>query len=238
MDFESPSIRWSKPANVKANITSRMHGNLATHAGGDPEAVINNREQLTRSLQLPTQPNWLKQTHSTVAVAIDSCPSSPEADACFTQTANTVCAVLTADCLPLLICNQAGNEVAAIHAGWRGLMNGIIDNTLHALSSKKEELLVWLGPAIGPQALQLNADIRAQFIERLPDFADGFTQYKGAWFADIYQLARINLANHGVYNVTGGTHCTYTEKELFFSYRREGDNAGRMASLIYFTPPG
>jgi polyphenol oxidase len=205
--------------------------NLATHVNDDPELVRQNRRIIKSRLNLPSEPIWLHQTHSNVAIKITATSVPLHGDASYTNQAGVVCAVMSADCLPLLICTADGSEIAAIHAGWRGLLDGIIDNTINALQSR--DVLVWLGPAIGPGCFEVGAEVRSAYLEKSSDYAYAFKKHKqGKWLADIYQLARINLSALGISKVYGGHFCTVTDHERFFSYRRDKDT-GRMATLIW-----
>ncbi|WP_299595539.1 peptidoglycan editing factor PgeF [uncultured Microbulbifer sp.] len=242
---------WPAPANVRAAVTLRRDGssegpyaefNLADHVGDSPDAVAANRQQLQQELSLPSAPQWLEQIHSDKAVQAQNDGKVRTADASFTTDKEIVCAVLTADCLPLLVCNRDGSEVAAIHAGWRGLTGGVIRETIHALSSAPEDLLVWLGPAIGPEAFECGVDVlEAAFESSLSEphaeaIAKCFVPHANKplhFLADIYALGRAELAELGVTQVFGGDRCTVREDAEFFSYRRDGDT-GRMASLIWF----
>lgn len=227
---------WPAPANVHAFTTTMTYGNLADHIECDPLDVASNRDKLSQNQAIPTPINWLTQVHGNNSIALPTNQRKPKADASFTQRANTVCAVLTADCLPLLLCNTQGSEVAAIHAGWRGLMNGVIDATVTAMHSTNSEIIAWLGPAIGPNVFELNADIKADFIATTPNYANAFTTHEDKRItANIYQLARICLANLGIHRIFGGNHCTYSQQDLFYSYRRQGDSSGRIASIIWYS---
>lgn len=226
---------WPAPTNIHAFTTTIDNGNLATHVGNDYERVLQNRTRLVTEAHLPREPVWLTQTHSTTTTHIThASPATTEtpSDASCTQDKNLPCAVLTADCLPLLICNKSGNEVAAIHAGWRGLLAGVIEHCITQLSTSPAELLAWLGPAIGPQAFNVDNTIRLDFINRYPHNKEAFHQTDTDWLADIYALAKTSLKAVGVSRVYGGEYCTVTDKR-FFSYRRDGNNTGRMASVIY-----
>lgn len=240
MKFITPN--WPAPKNIKAYTTTRHgwggrkpnhdinRGNI-THT--DPNSMQEN-QQLTTLLQLPEEPIWLTQTHSTIA--LEAAPDNQEktADASYTQKTNRICVVQTADCLPLLICNKQGTAVAAIHAGWRGLAGGIIENTLDAMQQPTQDLLVWLGPAIGPQKFEVGTDVFTEFTNRYPDAHSAFTPHtEGKWLANLYELAKLNLQKAGVTQIYGGDYCTYTQDDLFFSYRRENGKTGRMASLIW-----
>jgi YfiH family protein len=205
--------------------------NLGDHVGDAPDRVAANRDRLRE--HLPADPCWLKQVHS--ARIVPATTDVPEADAAFSRQPLTVCAVLTADCLPALLCNRAGTVVAAAHAGWRGLADGVLEASVAAMHTPPGELLVWLGAAIGPAAFEVGDDVRDIFIAQHPDTAAAFVPHHGKWRADLYQLARIRLASIGVHAVYGGGRCTFSETETFFSYRRDGVT-GRMASLIWLVP--
>jgi YfiH family protein len=184
-------------------------------------------------LDLPSSPKWLTQIHSNQVVDVSSLIAPVEADAGITGQTNIVCAVLTADCLPLLICSADGQRVAAVHAGWRGLQAGIISNTIAALATR--DVLVWLGPAIGPECFEVGSDVYQAFVDKDPDGIQAFCPCdEGKWRADLYRLAHIELAKLGIERVYGGNWCTYGDTERFFSYRRDS-RTGRMASLIWRT---
>ncbi|MCH9770749.1 MAG: peptidoglycan editing factor PgeF [Gammaproteobacteria bacterium] len=237
---------WPAPANINAYTTLRSGGfsqapfdsfNLGPHVNDNPAMVAKNVAKLVTDLMLPATPVWLNQVHGTKAVAIDNCIEGerPAADACYTKQSHTVCAVLTADCLPILLCDQAGTQIAAIHAGWRGLLAGVIDNTIAAMDVSGKDFMAWLGPAIGPRVFDLNAAIRLDFIQRNPDNSSCFKHKRGnVWTANIYELARINLRRLGIRQVYGGEHCTFSDSQRFFSYRRD-QTTGRIASLIWLT---
>lgn len=235
---------WPAPANVFACTTTRRGGasqapydafNLAGHVGDAAASVQANRLELCRHLALPTEPVWLEQVHGCRVVDAAAAGSTARADASVSFQANVVCVVLTADCLPALICSRRGDRVAAVHAGWRGLAAGVLEATVDALKIDPQELLVWLGPAIGPQAFQVGAEVREVFLDVHPEAAEAFApQAGGYWLADLYALARIRLGSVGVKAVHGGNMCTFSQDSLFYSYRREAVT-GRMASLIWFT---
>jgi YfiH family protein len=199
-----------------------------------PEAK--KRGDLKTLLRLPNEPIWITQTHSTIV--IEATPENREknADASFTQEPNCICAVLTADCLPILLCNKEGTQVAAIHAGWRGLANGIVESTLNAFEPSAG-LFAWLGPAIGPQKFEVGKDVYDSFTHKHPEAQQAFLAIaENMWLADLYALAKMRLASEGVQHIFGGNFCTYTEENLFFSYRRDKGKTGRMASLIWISP--
>lgn len=244
MNFIYPD--WPAPARVRAATTTRQGGvsqppfdsfNLGGHVGDEPAAVASNRQQLRESLSLPGDPYWLNQIHGTTVANLDNEPEGlPEADASITTTPNTVCAVLTADCLPVLFCDQAGTQVAAAHAGWRGLAAGVLEATVASFSAPPEQIIAWLAPAIGPQAFEVGDEVRQAFCDVDPAAAEAFVVSKPnnkKWVADVYQLARQRLAAVGVSAVYGGGRCTYTEADSFYSFRRDG-KTGRMVSLVWF----
>ncbi|MDX1574114.1 MAG: peptidoglycan editing factor PgeF [Methylophaga sp.] len=233
---------WPAPDNVKALVSTRLGGvspapydslNLGDHVGDLPENVATNRQLLTEKAELPDTPLWLRQTHSTKVIDSQYWQAHIEADAIISTEINRVCAVMTADCLPVLLCDKQGQQVAAIHAGWRGLCDGIIEKTVAQLSGAPEDLLAWLGPAIGPAQFEVGAEVRDVFIAEAPEAINAFLPSKiGYFLADIYTLARQRLHHCGIKNSYGGDYCTVNQQELFFSYRRDGIT-GRMASLIW-----
>ncbi|MFC1683877.1 peptidoglycan editing factor PgeF [Pseudomonadota bacterium] len=233
---------WPAPPHIRTIVTTRQGGvslppfdglNLADHVGDDPKAVIQNRKLLCESLGLPAEPLWLTQVHGCNVLEAEACPAGGEADAVIAHTQGQVCAVLTADCLPLLLCDREGAQVAAIHAGWRGLAAGVIEAALKRFSAPGEEIVAWLGPAIGPQAFEVGDEVRDAFIKHDPSAANAFVVNRpGHWLADIYLLARQRLVACGVGFVGGGDCCTVFDEARFFSYRRDG-KTGRMASLIW-----
>lgn len=232
---------WPAPPNVKCLMTRRTGGvsqapwtsfNLGDHVGDDPAHVAANRARLRRLL--PGQPGWLKQVHSARVADLHKSAVDPEADASFTRQAGQICAVLTADCLPVLFCDRAGRVVAAAHAGWRGLADGVLEATVAAMQVPPGEVLAWMGAAIGPRMFEVGDEVRQVFIAQHAEASAAFVPQPlpGKWLADIYQLARIRLEQIGVRAVYGGGHCTYQEMDSFYSYRRDGVT-GRMASLIW-----
>ena len=230
---------WPAPARVKSLMTTRAGGvsrapwtsfNLGDHVGDDPAHVAANRARLCQ--QLPAEPGWLKQVHRARVVELGS-DANREADASLTHLSGIVCAVLTADCLPVLFCDRAGSVVAAAHAGWRGLAGGVLETAVAAMQVPPREVLAWMGAAIGPQAFEVGDDVRESFVAQHPDAAAAFVPHgPGKWLADIYRLARIRLNHVGVQALYGGGRCTFNEADSFYSYRRDGVT-GRMASLIW-----
>ncbi|MEK6771090.1 MAG: peptidoglycan editing factor PgeF [Pseudomonadota bacterium] len=243
-NFEFIHPDWPAPAQVRALTTTRVGGfsagafasfNLGDHVGDDAEAVQRNRAQLREQFGIP-EPSWLKQVHGTDVVEVSFGEAGHVADGGFTEMAGTVCAVLTADCLPVFLCDRAGSRVAVVHAGWRGLVNGVIEAGVLALRTPSDELLAWLGPAIGPEFYEVGDDVRNEFMAVDAEAESAFrARGQGKWLADMYALARQRLNAIGVESVHGGDRCTYREQELFFSYRRDG-TTGRMASLIWIDP--
>ncbi len=234
---------WPAPSQIKAYTTLREGGvslapyhnfNLGMHTGDNPIDVSTNRRRLKTVLGIPSEPIWLNQTHSAIVLPALLTHLNQEADATYTDELNRVCIVLTADCLPILLCHHSGSHVAAIHAGWRGLVKGIISETLTALKLPPEECIAWLGPAIGPEAFEVGNIVRQLFIQCEPETATAFIPSpNGKWLGNLYTLARCFLQKQGVTHIYGGTYCTYSEKSRFFSYRRDGEKTGRMASLIW-----
>lgn len=191
-----------------------------------------NRQIFYTAAGLPAQPEWLEQVHGTHVLNLDSPWENKRADAVYTRQKGKVCAVMTADCLPVLLCNNAGTEVAAAHAGWRGLCEGVIEATVACFEDEPANLLAWLGPAIGPEAFEVGPEVRAAFMEKAPEAQQAFRPVGEKYFANIYQLARQRLAKLGINQVYGGDHCTFSESSTFFSYRRDR-TTGRMASFIW-----
>lgn len=230
---------WPAPATVKACVTSRAGGvsqppfdtfNLGDHVTDDPAAVMENRTRLRSALAC--QPAWLSQVHSTTVVRADI-TRCDVADASWTDACGIACAVLTADCLPVLFCNRSGTRVAAAHAGWRGLAAGMLEATVATIESPDDPLMAWLGPAIGPAAFEVGAEVREAFVSHDASSEVAFTSSRNAcrYMADLYQLARLRLARCGVTAVYGGGFCTFDDPR-FYSYRRAA-LTGRFASLIW-----
>ncbi len=233
---------WPASPRVKAHTTTRHGGfsqgeyasfNLAENTEENFAIIERNRALLRQELQLPAEPLWLKQVHGTTVVQADQQQPPITADASFTRATNTVCVVTTADCLPLLICDKKATCVAAVHAGWKGLAAGVIEAMLETLQIPGDQLLVWLGPAMGPQAFKVKEDVLQQFIAVDPQAIQAFTKISAdQWLADIYLLAKQRLARYDVNAIYGGEYCTYTDANRFYSFRRE-QKTGRIASLIW-----
>lgn len=244
-DLEVIHADWDAPAIVSGFTTTRIGGvsegafggfNLGDHVGDNPQAVTENRRRLQTQCALPNAPKWLNQTHGATVVDAATTVSTLGADASYTRAPNVVCAILTADCLPVLLCDVQGSAVAAAHCGWRGLVAGILPATISKMDVIPSTIIAWLGPAIGPQAFEVGEDVYAAFIQRDPAHAAAFVAANaGKYYANIYALARRELAASGVVRITGGDRCTVSEPERFYSYRRDA-TTGRMASVIWLDP--
>lgn len=242
---------WPAPANVRALQTTRGGGlsaapydsfNLGDHVGDAAQAVARNRQLL--AALMPSEPVWLQQVHGTVVADADNAGCLVQADASVARHPGSVCAVMTADCLPVLLCDEDGTVVAAAHAGWKGLAAGVIEATVRAMGVEPHKLMAWLGPAIGQRAFEVGAEVRAAFTAQDAQAADAFTHCPSPaggrggggegekYHADIYLLARQRLHALGVGRVHGGEHCTYSDPSRFFSYRRDGVT-GRMGTFIW-----
>lgn len=231
---------WPAPDNVKAFASTRKGGyshgpyaglNLGQHVGDEADKVVSNRRLLPNYQQAV----WLQQVHSARAIYISHSSVPRQADAAFTDSAGCMCTVMTADCLPVLLCDKLGQHVAAVHAGWRGLAAGIIENTVQQMPLLPANLMAWLGPAIGPQKFEVGADVRQAFAAH----STAFQQVSASkYLLDIYAVARAKLQQLGIVDIYGGQYCTYSQDALFFSHRRachQGlKSTGRMASCIYF----
>lgn len=233
---------WPAPPGVHA-LTSLRHGlgvsaapfdhfNLGSRCGDDADAVIENRRQLQAALHLPSPPRWLRQVHG-VAVAVEPGFDEPEADAAVTVTPGRVLAILTADCLPVVLASRAGDDIGAAHAGWRGLCAGVLEAAVGAMHTPAQQLMAWLGPAAGPQAYEIGEDVFAAFVQRDPAAAAAFAATRpGHWKVDLYALARQRLQAVGVTAVFGGEQCTISDPARFFSHRRD-QRGGRIATLVW-----
>ena len=236
---------WPAPAGVRALSTFRGGGvspapyvscNLGDHVGDSPEAVAENRRRLKAAAGLPAEPAWLRQVHGTNVVDLDAAAYRGPADAAFTRQRGRVCAILTADCLPLVLAADSGDLVAAAHAGWRGLAGGVIEATVKALQVAPEDLVAWLGPAIGPGHFEVGAEVRQAFVKGDLGAETAFVpNARGRFMADLSRLARRRLAALGVSRIYGGGQCTYADGERYFSHRRDGVT-GRQATLIWLEP--
>ena len=246
---------WPAPVRVRAASTQRIGGasrgsyasfNLSTGVGDDARAVARNRLMLAKMLDLPAEPLWLRQVHGTTVLDADRVPPplrpaaaqssfgpAPHADGAVTSRPHQPCTILTADCLPVLLCDRSGTRVGAAHVGWRGLAGGVLEAAVQRISVEPGQLLAWVGPGIGPEAYEVGAEVVEQFVSLDPDAARCFAaNANGRWQADLCGLARRRLRGAGVEAIYGGGWCTYTESERFFSHRREAP-CGRMATVIW-----
>jgi polyphenol oxidase len=242
----TPEAAW--PSTVRALTTLRDGGvstgshaglNLAAHVEDQPAHVQENRRRLRLAAALPAEPAWLEQVHGVAVFEHDGAlpAAPPRADAAVTASPGQVCAVLTADCLPVVFASRDGTRVGVAHAGWRGLADGVLEATVAALGVPPAEIVAWLGPAIGPQAFEVGEDVRTAFIARAAENASAFAPNDaGRLNADLYRLARLALARVGVHEVTGGGLCTVTDADRFYSFRRDGACTGRMATLAWIQP--
>jgi YfiH family protein len=238
---------WPVPPRVRAVSTTRVGGvspapfdglNLADHVGDDSAHVARNRALLRDRLALPAEPLWLAQVHGCEVADAGNATPGCAADGAVARAPGQVCAVMTADCLPVLLCGRGGRAIAAAHAGWRGLAAGVIEQTVAALGADSDEVVAWLGPAIGPEAFEVGGEVREAFVGEDPEAAADFrARGAGKWLADLYGLARRRLGRAGVRRVYGGGLCTYGDPARFYSFRRDG-TTGRMASLIWLTESG
>ena len=234
---------WPIQDRVAALMTTRIGGfslppydsfNLATHVGDQRRSVIANRKMLRKYWSFSQEPKWLRQTHSDIVVNATSIePDTENADASYTTEPGIVCSVLTADCLPVVFSDQHGHCIGVAHVGWRGLLKGIIQRTVEAMSLYAPPKYAWLGPAIGPQVFEVGADVYQPYVRQNKEFERAFTNAETRrWKLDIYKAAKIVLKAADVTNIYGGDYCTYTESERFYSYRRS-NQTGRMATLIW-----
>ncbi|MCW8887286.1 MAG: peptidoglycan editing factor PgeF [Motiliproteus sp.] len=236
---------WPAPKGVSALVTTRIGGsskapylsfNLGDHVGDSEDAVASNRKQLLQLMNAGAQCQWLQQVHGTEVVKALPGQGVLEADAAYTDQSQLACLVMTADCLPVLFCDRSATQVAAAHAGWRGLADGVLEATVAKLDCPVDQLMCWLGPAIGPDAFEVGAEVRQQFCDQYAEAEQAFkmAEQPGKWLADLYLLATQRLQRLGITSIYGGNFCTYQDSERFFSYRRDGVT-GRMASLIWLT---
>jgi len=232
------------PSNIKSLSTPRFlaggfgkgnfdNFNLALHVDDEKIAVLANRELLLKHYDLPSAPVWINQTHSNLSVNADSISSIVDADASYSKKLGTVCGVLTADCLPIFICNKQGTTVGVAHAGWRGLVNGIIESLIQSFDCNGEDLIVHLGPAISQLSFEVGGDVKSQYLSKNKNFESCFAYINSKYYLDLYEAARVVLKSFGVSSISGGNRCTYKEIDQYFSYRRDGKCSGRMAHLIW-----
>lgn len=242
MDLEWIRPEWPAPASIRALSTTRLGGvsaaaysslNLGQHVGDLPASVAANRAKLQVSLGR-AQPRWLAQVHGTRVAMLDGMPVTQPADAAVATVPGEACVVMTADCLPVIFCDREGTTVAAAHAGWRGLSAGVLEATVRAMAIAPAELMAWFGPAISPQSYEVGDEVRDAFVQYSAGAAEAFHAGKVPvkWWCDLYLLARQRLEALGVKSIHGGGFCTHTERERFFSFRRDGQ-CGRMATLVW-----
>lgn len=245
---------WPAPAGVRALSTFRSGGasaapyaslNLAGHVGDAPAVVAENRRSLAAAAGLPSEPIWLTQVHGAKVADLDAMDhvdaSGTElrqpADAAFTRQPGRVCAILTADCLPILLAADAGDLVAAVHAGWRGLAGGVIEAAVRAIGVAPTTLMAWLGPAIGPRHFEVGTEVREALLRGDSGAEAAFVpNARGRFMADLNVLASRRLETEGVSRIYGGGHCTYADGTRYFSHRRDG-LTGRQVTLIWLDPP-
>ncbi len=232
------------PDNVKYLSTPRIveggsssgnyhNFNLALHVGDEENSVNANRKFLLERYSLPSEPRWIKQTHSNICHRTEKKHVIAEADASYTEQKGVVCAVLTADCLPVFVSNKEGSIVGIAHAGWRGIVGGVIESLLKATNVNGKDLMVHLGPAISVSSFEVGAEVRDQYIDNNKSFVNCFAVSTEKIYLDLYKAAKVILNESGVVSVSGGGYCTYQDRKQFFSYRRDGKKSGRMAHLIW-----
>lgn len=233
---------WPAPSGVRAAFTLRAGGvsappydslNVAAHVGDLPACVAENRRRLREQLRLPGEPAWLEQVHGTDVAELDGQEAGAPADAVITRRAGRACAVQVADCMPVLFAARDASVVGVAHAGWRGLAAGVLEATVARLGVPPAGLIAWLGPAISARHFEVGSEVRAAFVARDAGAADAFAaNARGRWQCDLVALARRRLAALGIVSVSGGEWCTHSDRERFFSFRRDGQ-CGRMAALIW-----
>jgi len=237
---------WAAPPRVRALSTQRIGGvsaapyeslNLADHVGDAPDAVAENRRRLRTAAALPSEPVWLRQVHGTAVADLDAGEPAAAADAAYTRRSGRVCAILTADCVTVLLAADDASVVAAAHAGWRGVAAGILESTIAALGVAPRTLSAWLGPAIGPAHYEVGAEVRTAMIRADPDAAAAFAaNARGRFMADLSRIVRQRLCAAGLERIHGGTECTFEGAGRFYSHRRDG-RSGRQATLIWLQGP-
>ncbi|MBA3537265.1 MAG: peptidoglycan editing factor PgeF [Tatlockia sp.] len=232
---------WSAPANVRALTTMRTPGfskapynanNLGLHVGDNIDNVNSNRKALKIALERPREPEWLQQTHSNICILVEE-ESNRIADAAVTRSADRTLAIMTADCLPIVLSNVQGTEIAAIHSGWRGLMNGVIENTLAKMKSQREHLIAWIGPAICQACYEVGAEVLDSYQDCYPFASKAFRSKGEKLLANLPHLAELVLNSQDVLTVVQSNICTFEQDHDFYSYRRT-PQTGRMVTLIWF----
>jgi YfiH family protein len=232
------------PSNINLLSTPRLldggsskgnfgNFNLALHVSDEKSAVLSNRALLLNHYNLPSKPAWINQTHSNICIDADSILSIVDGDASYSKKLGTVCGVLTADCLPVFVSNKKGTAIGIAHAGWRGLVGGIIESLIESFDCKGEDLIVHLGPAISQLSFEVGEEVKSQYLSKNKNFESCFTFLNNKYYLDLYGAARVVLKSFGISLISGGDRCTYNEPDHFFSYRRDGQKSGRMAHLIW-----
>jgi hypothetical protein len=232
------------PKNVNIVSTSRYidggnsadnysNFNLGIHSGDDKDSVLLNRDLLIDNYKLPSQPRWLKQTHSNICLDASQVHNNENADASFTLTKGVVCAILTADCLPIFACNRKGTMVGIAHAGWRGIVGGVVESFVECFEDK--DLLFYFGAAISAKVFEVGDDVYKQFINKNNSLKYSFTKHQDKYLLDIFGATKTILNEIGMHDIAGGDQCTYLQKDKYFSYRRDGKHSGRMAHLIWMS---
>jgi len=243
-EFETNNVMSSFPKNVKCVSTERFieggqssgnlkNFNLALHVNDKQENVIANRKILKSCYNLPSDPVWINQTHSSICINAASINSMVEADASYTSKSGVVCGIMTADCLPVFVSKKDGSMVGLAHAGWRGLISGVIEGLIEAFESNGDDIVVHLGPAISKNSFEVGEEVKSLFLSNNIDFERSFTFHNNRSYLDLYDAARVILENFHIKSISGGDRCTFKESNQFFSYRRDGINSGRMAHLIW-----
>ena len=232
------------PTNVKLISTPRFilggkgsnnfdNFNLALHVGDNYSTVRENRDLLISHYNLPSMPVWINQTHSNISVNADSISKIVEADASYSKKIGTVCGVLTADCLPVFVSNKEGSKVGIAHAGWRGLVDGVIESLIESINCNESDLVVHFGPAISQLSYEVGREVKSKYLSKNENFERCFKVKNGRYYLDLYEAARVVLGDFGITSISGGNQCTYNEPNQYFSYRRDGKSSGRMAHLIW-----
>ena len=234
------------PSNVKLISTQRFFDggkssgnfenfNLALHVNDSSDRVLENRKILKSHYDLPSEPLWINQTHSSICIDAASINTTVEADASYSSNGGVVCAILTADCLPVFVSKKDGTMVGIAHAGWRGLVSGVVENLINAFDSNGDDLVVHLGPAISKNFFEVGNEVRELYLSKNINFKRSFSNKNNKNYLDLYDAARVILEDFQIKSISGGDRCTYEESNDFFSYRRDGISSGRMAHLIWMT---
>jgi YfiH family protein len=236
------------PNNIKLLSTPRFldggssknnfkNFNLALHVNDKESHVLANRSLLLSQYRLPSNPKWINQTHSNISVNADSISTIIDADASYSKKIGTVCGILTADCLPVFVSNKEGTAVGIAHAGWRGLISGIIESLIKSFDGNTEDLIVHLGPAISQLSFEVGEEVKSEYLSKNENFMSCFNFLNDKYYLNLYDAARVVLKSLGVQSISGGNRCTFNEPDQFFSYRRDGHKSGRMAHLIWIDSP-